>query len=115
MRLLLLQKCFHVVRALRELHKHKLVHHEQRGYDGYRLTNLGYDFLALSALSKRGSVVRVGNRLGVGKEADVFHGENEDGQIVCLKVHLSAQKDSMIALLCRSLTPLERTDARWGG
>jgi len=76
-----------VDRGLRELHKHKLLHHEQRGYDGYRLTNLGYDYLALAALSKRDSITRIGNRLGVGKEADVYHAETGEGEHVVIKIH----------------------------
>ena len=37
--------------------------------DGYRLTYGGYDYLALRAISKRGSVHSVGNQVGVGKES----------------------------------------------
>ena len=36
---------------------------------GYRLTFLGYDYLALKALASRGSVFSVGNQIGVGKES----------------------------------------------
>lgn len=58
-------------RSLKQVHKHKLVHRETRRYVGYRLTPLGYDFLALRALTLRGIVSGIGNTLGVGKEADV--------------------------------------------
>lgn len=37
--------------------------------DGYRLTYGGYDYLALKTLSKRDSVLSVGNQIGVGKES----------------------------------------------
>lgn len=37
--------------------------------DGYRLTYGGYDYLALRTLSKRDSVLSVGNQIGVGKES----------------------------------------------
>ena len=37
--------------------------------DGYRLTNGGYDYLALKTLSARDSVASVGNQIGVGKES----------------------------------------------
>ncbi len=37
--------------------------------DGYRLTNLGYDYLALKALAARDAVTSVGNQIGVGKES----------------------------------------------
>lgn len=58
-------------KSLKEAHKHKLVHRESKRYVGYRLTSLGYDYLALRALSKRGVLGAVGRPLGVGKEADV--------------------------------------------
>lgn len=37
--------------------------------EGYRLTFSGYDYLALKALTSRGSVHSVGNQIGVGKES----------------------------------------------
>jgi RIO kinase 2 len=39
--------------------------------DGYRLTNLGYDFLALKTFMKKNVLHSFGNQIGVGKEADV--------------------------------------------
>jgi hypothetical protein len=41
-------------------------------YDGYRLTYLGYDYLALRTLVARGEIAAVGRQIGVGKESDVF-------------------------------------------
>lgn len=40
--------------------------------EGYRLTNSGYDYLALKTLSARDSVLSVGNQIGVGKESGEF-------------------------------------------
>lgn len=42
-------------KILQELAKHRLVSYERAGrhVDGYRLTNSGYDYLALKALSQR--------------------------------------------------------------
>lgn len=60
------------MRALKQIHKHKLVHKESTRYVGYRLTTLGYDYLALRALVRREVIESVGKPLGVGKEADVF-------------------------------------------
>jgi len=42
--------------------------------DGYRLTTLGYDYLALRALTSRDVVGSVGNKIGVGKESDIYVG-----------------------------------------
>lgn len=55
--------------------------------DGYRLTNGGYDYLALKTLSTRDSVASVGNQIGVGKESDIYVvASPEDTQLV-LKLH----------------------------
>ncbi|PXF43819.1 Serine/threonine-protein kinase RIO2 [Gracilariopsis chorda] len=60
------------MKSLKQVHKHKLVHRESKPYVGYRLTSMGYDYLALNALVKRRVIDAVGRPLGVGKEADVF-------------------------------------------
>ena len=39
--------------------------------EGYRLAFSGYDYLALKALTTRGSVQSVGNQIGIGKESGV--------------------------------------------
>ena len=75
------------LRLIRSLHKHKLVYHESKLYDGYRLTYLGYDFLALHALVLRGQLISLGHRIGVGKEADVYACEGRDGSKCVLKLH----------------------------
>ena len=48
------------------------MHHENVNYDGYRLTYLGYDFLAIKAFVNRGVITSVGRQIGVGKESDIF-------------------------------------------
>lgn len=73
-------------RAIKNLHKHKLVFHSNQQYDGYRLTYAGYDFLALRAMSARGTLESVGNQIGVGKESDVFLASDGEQEIV-LKLH----------------------------
>jgi RIO kinase 2 len=64
-------------RALSNLHKYKLIFHEAKRYDGYRLTYGGYDYLALRTLTARGCVVALGNQIGVGKESDIYCAERE--------------------------------------
>ncbi|KZT61037.1 RIO1-domain-containing protein [Calocera cornea HHB12733] len=56
-------------------------------YDGYRLTYGGLDYLAMRALSKRGTMTSVGNQIGVGKEADVYVVANDEGESMVLKLH----------------------------
>ena len=76
-------------KVLHSLCRHKLLAYERgKRYDGYRLTCLGFDYLALNALRCRGSVNLVGTQIGVGKESDVFVavGGEEDTRCV-LKVH----------------------------
>jgi RIO-like serine/threonine protein kinase len=59
-------------RCLKTLLKNKLVHHDASRYDGYRLTYMGYDYLALRTLAARGHIASVGRQIGVGKESDIF-------------------------------------------
>ena len=68
------RRCRHggTYRHLRTLLRFKLVHHDAKQYDGYRLTYMGYDFLAIRTLLARGHISAVGRRIGVGKESDVF-------------------------------------------
>lgn len=55
--------------------------------DGYRLTNAGYDYLALKVLAQRGTVASFGNQIGVGKESNIYIVANEEGTPFCLKLH----------------------------
>lgn len=55
--------------------------------DGYRLTNAGYDYLALKTLTSRNVVTSFGNQIGVGKESNIYIVANEEDQPLCLKLH----------------------------
>ncbi|XP_045053588.2 serine/threonine-protein kinase RIO2 isoform X2 [Desmodus rotundus] len=75
-------------KVLRELVKHKLTAWERtKTVQGYRLTNAGYDYLALKTLSSRQVVESVGNQMGVGKESDIYIVANGEGQQFALKLH----------------------------
>ncbi|NWI18912.1 RIOK2 kinase, partial [Crypturellus soui] len=75
-------------KTLRELAKHKLVAYERtKTVQGYRLTNAGYDYLALKALSSRRVIASIGNQMGVGKESDIYIVANEEEQQFALKLH----------------------------
>ncbi|KAI9019049.1 RIO1 family-domain-containing protein [Hyaloraphidium curvatum] len=77
-----------VHKVLAELAKANLVARVQNTkYDGYRLTYGGYDYLALHALVKRGSVYSVGNQIGVGKESDIYLVADAEGNQRVLKIH----------------------------
>ncbi|GAB1609051.1 serine/threonine-protein kinase rio2-like [Argonauta hians] len=76
--------CFKI---LRELCKHRLICYERsKGNDGYRLTNSGYDYLALRVFTSRGVIVSIGNQIGVGKESDVYMVATESGEQHVLKL-----------------------------
>jgi RIO kinase 2 len=66
--------------------RHKLIYHERKLYDGYRLTYPGYDYLALKTLLQRGVITGVGRQIGVGKESDIFMVTNEAGDELVLKL-----------------------------
>ncbi|NWW40743.1 RIOK2 kinase, partial [Panurus biarmicus] len=75
-------------KILRELVKHKLLAYERtKTVQGYRLTNAGYDNLALKTLSSRQVINSVGNQMGVGKESDIYIVANEEEQQFALKLH----------------------------
>ena len=74
-------------KMLQTLLRYKLLHHETKGFDGYRLTTLGYDYLALRAFVSKGLISGVGTRIGVGKESDIYLVENEEGETMVLKLH----------------------------
>jgi RIO-like serine/threonine protein kinase len=59
-------------KVVQNLLKHKLIEHSNIKYDGYSLNYIGYDYLAIHTLMKRGILMKIGAKLGVGKESDVF-------------------------------------------
>lgn len=55
--------------------------------DGYRLTNTGYDYLALKSLTLRNSLSSFGQQIGIGKESNIYVVADDDGTPLCLKLH----------------------------
>ncbi|CAH2049046.1 unnamed protein product, partial [Iphiclides podalirius] len=77
-----------VHKLMKELCKHRLLSYERgKHYDGYRLTNSGYDYLALKALTNRKVIASFGNQIGVGKESNIYTVADEDRNTLCLKLH----------------------------
>jgi len=77
-----------VHKVLRELCKHRLLSYERGSrYDGYRLTNQGYDYLALKSLTARDVVTSFGNQIGTGKESNIYVVGGPEGEQLCLKLH----------------------------
>jgi RIO kinase 2 len=77
--------CTKIVNGL--LRDKLLSHDKSCGYDGYRITNAGYDILALHNLKVRGFIAGFGDRIGTGKESDVYLGVHPSGYQVVLKIH----------------------------
>ena len=72
-----------VNKILSTLLRHKLLHHDRQSFDGYRLTYMGYDFLALRTMLARDALEGIGTKIGVGKESDIYVAYNEEGDIHC--------------------------------
>ncbi|RLN03686.1 serine/threonine-protein kinase rio2 [Panicum miliaceum] len=68
-------------KVLRNLLKNKLVHHDATKYDGYRLTYLGYDFLAIKTLGHKKLILK---SLWY---PDIFEVATEDGTVLAMKLH----------------------------
>ena len=67
---------------------HSLLSYERgKKYDGYRLTNAGYDYLALKSLCSRDALASFGNQIGTGKESNVYIVADGEGKQLCLKLH----------------------------
>jgi len=77
-----------VHKILKELSKNRLLSYERGNRcDGYRLTNAGYDYLALKTLASRDVVTSFGNQIGTGKESNIYVVGDSEGKQVCLKLH----------------------------
>ena len=74
-------------KILSTLLRYKLVAHENNMYNGYRLSYLGFDILALRTLLSRGVIKSVGSQIGVGKESDIFEALDGDDNEIVLKIH----------------------------
>lgn len=71
--------------SLSKLHRLKLVKRQYMMYKGYRLTYLGLDMLALKYFVDHDIVVALGDRIGVGKESELFKGLAPSNSNVIIK------------------------------
>ena len=67
--------------------RYKLLAHDSKKYNGYRLSYMGFDILALRTLLARNIIASVGSQIGVGKESDIFEAQTEEGEEVVVKLH----------------------------
>lgn len=73
-------------KIIQNLLKHKLIMHKNIKFDGYALNYQGYDYLALRVFMKRGQISKLGNKVGVGKESDIYLCETPAGEHIILKL-----------------------------
>ena len=77
--------CFKI---LRDLVQNKLIRYDHKnGIRGYHLTYAGYDYLALRSLCSQDVIYSIGNKIGVGKESDIYIAAAEDDTQFVLKLH----------------------------
>ncbi|MCS7107709.1 MAG: hypothetical protein NZ902_06380 [Acidilobaceae archaeon] len=74
----------HLSRSLERLVEMRAV---RRAEQGVSLTFRGLDALAFLHLKRRGYIARLGERIGAGKEGDVFLVELPEGELGVLKLH----------------------------
>ncbi|MCE4610929.1 MAG: serine/threonine protein kinase [Desulfurococcales archaeon] len=81
-----------LVKALHRLSNLKLVKRRLGNLSGYTLTYMGLDLLALRNLVARGIIEELGDKIGVGKEGDVYIGVSPGGDRVVVKFHRAGRE-----------------------
>ncbi len=72
---------------LDRLHRMGLIYRAKMARIGYVLNSSGYDCLALKAALEGNHVASVGEKLGVGKESDVYAALTPGGEQIAVKFH----------------------------
>jgi RIO kinase 2 len=76
-----------VLFRLDRLHKMNLIYRAKMARTGYVLNSSGYDSLALKAALEGNYVTSIGEKLGVGKESDVYAAMSPEGRQIAVKFH----------------------------
>ncbi len=79
-------------RSLRKLGELKLIKRSLGTLIGYTLTYMGLDVLALRGLVVRGVIDDIGEKIGVGKEGEVYLGVSPTGEWVVVKFHREGRR-----------------------
>ncbi len=79
---------------------------------GYRLTYLGLDMIALNALVKRGVLLAIGDKIGVGKESDIYEALGPGDIRLAIKFHRVGRRSFRRTVLLRPYV-LERETSNW--
>jgi len=98
-----------LARALNLLNSLKLIRRKLGGIVGYTLTYTGLDVIAYDALRRRRVLAALGERLGVGKEGEVYLGVTPEGDYVVVKFHREGRRSfSHIRRLRHYATSVDR-------
>ncbi len=81
-----------LARSLDRLNELKLIRRRLGSVIGYKLTYYGLDVLAYDSLLRRRALAALGERLGVGKEGEVYLGVTPSGERVVVKFHREGRK-----------------------
>ncbi len=78
--------------SLDRLNQLKLIRRFVGHIVGYTLTFTGLDILALNNLVRRGVILRLGEKIGVGKEGSIYIAEAPGGDLVVVKFHREGRR-----------------------
>ncbi len=91
--------------TLSKLNKLGLIYQMKGAYIGHTLNYAGYDCLAINALVKAGIIQAFGQKIGVGKEADVYTALNPQNNEIAVKFHRLGRISFRQTRRKRSYTP----------
>jgi RIO kinase 2 len=97
-------------KVIKKLSTLKLIKRTLGSIVGYTLTYLGLDILALRGLIVRGVIEKIGDRIGAGKEGDVYIGITPSEERVTIKFHREGSAPFRKIKKTRSFA----TDLSWG-
>ncbi len=81
-----------IIASIDKLNKMKLIRRRLGSKIGYTLTYWGLDVLALNNLVSRGVIAILGERIGVGKEGNIYIAEDPSGELVVVKFHREGRR-----------------------
>ena len=81
-----------IISSIDKLNQIKLIKRRLASTVGYTLTYWGLDILSLNNLVQRGVISVLGDRIGVGKEGNIYIAEDASGGLVIVKFHREGRR-----------------------
>ncbi len=81
-----------IISSIDKLNQIKLIKRRLGSTVGYTLTYWGLDVLSLNNLVQRGVISVLGDRIGVGKEGNIYIAEDTSGGLVIVKFHREGRR-----------------------